>query len=737
MEKTDNSASRNPFTADYPVADRARYWHDNAMDGSPNSGNSPTPPGSGSGEGKKNTPSKSSGNSGSGKTGSPPKGTRSGSFSSGKRKSPGSRRSGGSRSGKTGKGRAGRTNHSRRSNKLIGSLGTIYSWYQVSHLDGLSDIHIADVADARALKRPHETAVDLAELALLLPDRVTAIEKLLAEERLAEAFFRGKGDRPELVQNYWFGDAGAGFQSPRDNHPGTAVAMPGEKWQRLLMDADAARHIWRDAGGKIRKSSAMLKALREGRELSEEGYLPKMSGQLRKIYARIPPWIGGVAASELSPRELREIVEEVAKGFSKETGYRVLAANVHREAGHDLHIHLVFTDLVPEAQNIEHYKPMTLKRMLQDLRNGPAADTLEAAGIAKPTKKQKEEELERMFESGLLVDPRKGKSAKDGGFEYQKQPLPEGSREHLVAMGPAYVSKTWLWEASGRSERVARVNEQANHFLNFKAVVIEAAQRDIAPRHATGPGDVYVDYWLSRQWTDAVMERISDAGKQEIAREAAVSVDRYVDAGRSLPEPFSAADLDLRARKLQEAEDARAAAVRAEKDALSSKKAADAAKETADRMIREALVPPTLEEVAEKMGFGPELETVGLFRAIEGGLYPERLIITGREFVRSIPQLGIDTPQEGEGAVELLATEDTGKRIKRSTGQLLRQLVEWFPSKALALANEALGDRAGTFLRELLRMDNGPSKAPAKKSGKKKETKDETPDGDLPEDSEK
>jgi hypothetical protein len=727
MEKLDTAASRNPSKADYLVADRVCYWHDNAMNGSPNSGDSPSPPGSGSGEGKKNTRSKGSGSSGTGKAGSHSKGTRSGSSSSGPgsgkgKKSTPSKGSRSSRSGNGGKGRVGRTNHSRRSNKLVGSMGTIYSWYQVSHLDGLSQIHFDDVANARALKRPYETAVDLAELALLLPDKVTKIEALLAEERLTEAFFRGKGDHPELVQNYWFGDAGAGNVSPRDNHPGTAVAMPGEKWQKLLMDADAARHIWRDSGGKIRKSPAMLKALREGRELSNEGYLPKMSGQLRKIYARIPPWVGGVAASELSPRELREIVEEVAKKFSRETGYRVLAANVHRESRHDLHIHLVFTDLVPAAQEFEPYTPVTLTRMMRDLRNGPAAKSLEAAGVGKPTKKQKEEELERIFESGQLTDPRRGKPTKGTGHEYRKQPLPKGSRESLETMGPAYVSKTWLWEASGRSERVALVNEQKNHNLNFRAVVINASSRKIGALVANGPEDVRIDYWLSLQWTNAVMKRISESGKEEIRREAAISVERYVDAGRSLPEPFSKADIDFRERKLREAEEARTAAVRAEKDARDAEKAADAAREEADRIFREALVPPSLEEVAEKMGFGPEPKAEGLFRLPDGGDYPERLIITDRTFVRSFPTRGMDKPQAGEGAVELLATED---RVRRPTGELLRQLVQWFPTRALALANEALGDRAGKFLRELLRMDAVPSKAQARKAGKKK---DDAPD---------
>lgn len=680
--------------------------------------------------------------------------------SSGK-KSPGN--GSGSQNGKIGSG--GRTGNSRRENKLSPSLSTLLSWLQVSHLEGLSKLHKRDVEMTREFKRRFEVVSDHSEarllrlntgrLSIIPPDElqnltlkeirqqypalISDIEKKLAEDRLVESFFKGIGDRPELVQSYWFGDAGAGYVSLQDGHGGSAVSLPGAEWEHLIRKADAVRHTWRDPGGKIRKSKALREAEKKNLEHDEHGMLPKMSGQLHKIYARIPPWVGGVAASELSPRELKEIIQEVAEGFSRETGFRVLSANIHRESSYDLHIHLVYTDLVVVEREEEPYKPETLRKMLGPLKKVAKSNLVRSESPS--SKVDVEVELERMFEAGEAEDPRKLKTT----HEYQRIELPEHSREHLVAMGPAYISKTWLWEKSGRDERVAAVNEQSGHHFTFKSIVMGAAKREIAPKQAKGAEDVYIDYWLSKKWTEAVMGRISEPGKNEIALEARASVERYVDAGRSLPEPFSRADLDLRARKLKEAEEARAAAVRAEKDALAAeaaalaaKNASEAAQAAADRFVQEALEPPTLEQVAEKMEFKQQegAGETGFIRVPEGGGYAQRLIITGRKFVRSIPELGRDKPQEGEGAVELLATEDTLKTVKRTKLQLLSQLVAWFPTRALAIINEALGARGGEVVKQLLGLDRadvvpGKVRPPTKDAKQAAKPKDKPGDDSL------
>eukprot|EP00903_Cladosiphon_okamuranus_P003935 g3933.t1 len=151
------------------------------------------------------------------------------------------------------------------------------------------------------------------------------------------------------------------------------------------------------------------------------------------------------------------------------------------------------------------------------------------------------------------------------------------------------------------------------------------------------------------------------------ADEAKASVARYVDSGRSLPEPFSEKDLELRSRKIQEAEDARAAAVLAEEKSRRAEEAARKAEVAAITQMQDALEPPALEDVAEKMGYNISPENGGLIRPT-GGPFPEEVIVSGRKFSHEFSGHPQGKVREGSGAVELLATDDIHKTEKRGEG---------------------------------------------------------------------
>lgn len=610
-------------------------------------------------------------------------------------------------------GSGGRKKNTRRGKKTSPSMGTLKAIAQVSHLNGLSGVHFDDVYDNHKRRCPNAVAADSAENRLLTPEQVSAIEAEFAAESLTEAFFGGVGARPDLVSNYWFGNAGAGNVSIADGHPGTAVRMPGPAWENLIMLADSVRHEWVDKGGKARPSKALAAARKKAKAVGDDistAVPEKMSGQLHKIYARIPPWVAIAAGKDLNPDDLAKAVEEVAVKFFEETGKRVLAANVHRESEHDLHIHLIYTDIVESEIEVDAHPKSSASKILTNQRKLATAN-LQADGIVKPNRKQKQEELERLWQSGELHDP----SAKRKERYYKREILPKGSRPHLISMGPSFVSKTNLWEVSGRSEEVADVNEQTGHHFTFEKRVIEAATREIGPHVSEGPESVYIDYWLSRAWTDAVTGRLSDAATEMAADEAKASVARYVDSGRSLPEPFSEKDLELRSRKIQEAEDARAAAVLAEEKARRAEEAARKAEVAAFTKMQDALEPPALEDVAGKMGYKISSEHEGLIRPTEGP-FPEEVIVSGRTFSHEFSGHPQGKVRDGSGAVELLATDDIHKTEKRSKLELLGQLLKWFPSRAVGLLREALGPGGSKLVEQMLNIDKAPAKAPAKKS---------------------
>jgi hypothetical protein len=390
----------------------------------------------------------------------------------------------------------------RNRNRTSPSQGTLKSKASVSHLDGLSEIHFEDVASNRRQLSPEEVKVDLAEAALF------------------EAYYKGTGPRPQLVTNIWFGDCGVGQKAP-DGHDGSAVVLPGAEWQTLIGRADTSRREWRDTGGKKRRSD----------ETKE------MSGKLRKIFARLPPWVAVEAGTEIDRASVVAAAEEVAKEFQKETGRRVLAANIHVESSHDIHVHLIHTNLIPEEKAKRKYTGDYVTKVLARQRKQVKAE-LTALSAIKPTRAEIQEELERQWESGRLENPNDDKTC------YLQLPRPEGARRHLTSMNQPYCSKTTLWEADGRSERVASVNEQYGHHFTFDAVVREAAKRAVptngqpaGPENPTGPENIYIDYWLAKRWTHAISSRLSPES-QNRAKESAVDyIERYVRDGSSLPNP--------------------------------------------------------------------------------------------------------------------------------------------------------------------------------------------------------
>ena len=437
--------------------------------------------------------------------------------------------------------------NTRRGNKLTPSQSTLKNSDQVEHLDPTSDTHLIDVASAERQRNKESAEAATAEVALLNKP------------------FSGFGLRPDLVANIWFGDSGVGF-TDLNGHDGSAMVMEGKEWQRAIMRADTGRFKWRDGSDKLRRPQGLELLIvaekpktetsdkvtgEDAEETPEEvsakpGKGPRMSGQLAKIYARLPPWVALEAGKELTREQLVEVATRVANAFQIETGRRALAANIHVESDHDIHLHLAFTALVPEISE-KKYSGDYIKKILAKQRKQVKVSLLKS-GNEKPSRKQIQAGLDELYATGELTHPELTKEE----VIYRRLPRPKANegRRNLLSMGPAYCSKTTLWDASGRDPQVAKVNENVlAKAFSFGEVVVAKVKKSSNPKMKDlGPEDHYIDYWLWKTWKDTVEGVLAEKTREQLPELAMPFVQRYIQDGKSLPNPV----LDAARRKAEQ-----------------------------------------------------------------------------------------------------------------------------------------------------------------------------------------
>ncbi|MBK1815753.1 hypothetical protein JIN84_09000 [Luteolibacter yonseiensis] len=504
---------------------------------------------------------------------------------------------------------------------------------------------------------------------------------------------------------------------------------------------------------------------------------------LKTITARLMPHEAEILFGSLSGNGLDRAMDSLKKDFEHEIGCEVASMAVHRMRNNDLHVHVQYTMVLEVEMPKKAYGP--LKNEWEKKAVDCARQSLFAEGKRDfPAAVGKRKKL--LIEQGVIPPP-----PKRTRFEKQKgnRNLKTNSllgysfkfKLNMLRAAQAFPEETELAEKIAqrgdkkgdfRDKFLFRTDEEIqaerlDYWLERRwreSVAAEvpeeirarlpAAALEEARKYAIH-GTTQVEAFHLELHRDATEKQLVDSETQltRILDEAADLEIRMANLAAELQRQNLALDqrvIEVEGREnsvLQSENDAELRGVRAAFGKLFPESAPvantpegiieeikigieDAAQAAVENQMLEALEPPSLEAVAEKMGFGPEPNAEGLFRLPEGGLHPERVLITDRTFVRSFPTLGMDSPQKGEGVVELLATEETRESIKRSRSQLLAQLLKWFPNKAIALANEALGDRAGKFLRELLHLDA--PKTPAKKAGLAKKAKDDSPDGNDP-----
>ncbi len=369
----------------------------------------------------------------------------------------------------------------RRKGAISPSYGALKKHAELEHLDGLSYIHFVDVQSNWELLNPEEAAAERNHAALL------------------ESYFFGVGGRFDLIANLWFGDELEGVSE--------AIAMPSAVWKANIGKADDARRKWRD-GTRTRTAPR-----------------GEFSGNLGKVFCRLTPWNALAAGQFLTRDDALEAVRDVAIRIEKETGLKVLGAVIHRETDHDIHVHFIVSQIGPVEIVEDPYSESYIKRLTTDQRNIIREERRKRGDDL--SLKTVDEEVAGRRKDGKMKDPTDLKA-----IEYQVLDRTQAPRRGIVNMGQQHCSKTNLWEASGRDPAVAAVQE-GHSKVSFRSVVQDAAA--VAPDR--DPAHKYFDYWLAKQWNQAVFERLPEEVRDQMPEVARRAAQRYVEEGSSLPSP--------------------------------------------------------------------------------------------------------------------------------------------------------------------------------------------------------
>ena len=366
-------------------------------------------------------------------------------------------------------------------NSISPSVSSLKKQAELEHLDGLSFLHHLDVQSNWEFLNPEEAAAERNHAALL------------------ESYYFGGGGRFDLIANLWFGDSPGGISE--------ALVMPGAAWKANVWKADDARRHWHD-GTRTRTA-------------------PKgeLGGNLKKVFCRLTPWNASAAGRFLTREDVIGAVLELGILIEKETGLKVLGAVIHRETDHDVHVHFIVSkigpvEIVKAPYGGEYIKKLTTqqRKIIREERRGRGNDISLKAVNGDLAKRRKE---------GTVEDPADLKSIVYRTLDRTKAPRPG-----IASMGQQYCSKTNLWEASGRDPAVAAVQER--HCKNsFRSVVQDAAAN--APDG--DPAHKYFDFWLARQWNQAILKRLPEEVRDQMPEIARRAAQRYVEDGSSLPNP--------------------------------------------------------------------------------------------------------------------------------------------------------------------------------------------------------
>ncbi|MBE2203927.1 MAG: hypothetical protein IAE94_06295 [Chthoniobacterales bacterium] len=277
--------------------------------------------------------------------------------------------------------------------------------------------------------------------------------------------------------------------------------------------------------------------------------------ELWNLYARLTPWMAKVVGEKLESmgdegkRALQEVLTKLAGELGTELGVDVVGLAVHREKDGDLHVHFIFS--------LTREKPVEkdiAKREFEALISATARRRKEAG------EKMGFKKLRKLVREDLTTQG----AHQVKFFERQRRDFLRPIR----VLGPSFLGKLALWEASGRNPEIAALGDRPEWEANtFRGRVVAAV------KNGEDLGVTCIDYWLTcryQQEIEALLTSEEKARCAELGRQAAEryrktgsqtpSVENYIamevaKLEQNLPDQVRK-DLEKKAKELDEREDA-------------------------------------------------------------------------------------------------------------------------------------------------------------------------------------
>lgn len=262
--------------------------------------------------------------------------------------------------------------------------------------------------------------------------------------------------------------------------------------------------------------------------------------ELWNSWFRLPPWLARVVGEKWANAEpealdsLKVAIVELAEEVADEMGWNVVAVAAHRETNWDFHLHIILTP------SIEVEIPREFSKRAEAAFISKIADELfvERKNQTKGSKVKKFDVLREVRE----------KYAKDGFGTIHKL-MRRKWRRHSRMLGPSFLGKYFLWQASGRDADLAAFGDRAAiDSKSFRAVVSERIDR------GEDLGKTYIDMWASRRFCEKI-EAMLTQGELDRARELSLeSVGRYREGKEEMPslEQFIVQEINRISRDLPE-----------------------------------------------------------------------------------------------------------------------------------------------------------------------------------------
>jgi len=250
----------------------------------------------------------------------------------------------------------------------------------------------------------------------------------------------------------------------------------------------------------------------------------KFLNPLHVTYARLPPWVALHLKDDTHAESLKIAAVSVAEDFCKKLGHDPISIHLHRETKHDLHIHIVHSDVIEhhvEVDLSQRKKQTWIREQKTKIKN----ELKEHGSPATPLAVKLEYESRKLSPptSENLIELRKIRKSGDlanlQNWPIQKRPM--------VTLGVSYRHKANLYNAAldeGRKTTIKNTNEW-DHAGSFTARYL----------NCPSPREDYFDYDLEQSFIESVENDVLSANEYAYSLAgSSIAVDNYLKTGSSL-----------------------------------------------------------------------------------------------------------------------------------------------------------------------------------------------------------